>query len=101
MYTDYLIRKPVQFCDLKTRQIKRASEVTKNALMREMIGTCVNNTLKFRYVLMDSWFGSVENFDFIKKLTRVETPSFSAVSDEGATRCEGIQTPSNSVYYRP
>jgi hypothetical protein len=62
-----VIRKPVQFCDLKTRQIKRASLVTKNELMREMIGTCVNNTLKFRYVLMDSWFGSVENFDFIVK----------------------------------
>lgn len=62
-----VIRKPMQFCDLKTRQIKRASLVTKNELMREMIGTCVNNTLKFRYVLMDSWFGSVENFDFIVK----------------------------------
>ena len=62
-----VIRKPLQFCDLKTRKIKRASEVTKNALMREMIGTCVNNTLKFRYVLMDSWFGAVENFDFIVK----------------------------------
>lgn len=62
-----VIRKPLQFCDLKTRKIKRASEVTKNALMREMIVTCVNNTLKFRYVLMDSWFGSVENFDFIVK----------------------------------
>ena len=62
-----VIRKPLQFCDVKTRQIKRASLVTKNELMREMIGTCVNNTLKFRYVLMDSWFGSVENFDFIVK----------------------------------
>ena len=62
-----VVRKPHQFCDLQTRQIKRASDVTKNELMREMIGTCVNNTLKFRYVLMDSWFGSVENFDFIVK----------------------------------
>ena len=35
--------------------------------MRGMIATCTNNTLKFRYVLMDSWFGSVENFDFIVK----------------------------------
>src|SRR5680860_76625 len=32
-----VIRKPVQFCDLSTRKIKRKSEVTKNALMREMI----------------------------------------------------------------
>ncbi len=62
-----VIRKPIQFCDIATQKIKRASEVTKNELMREMIATCVNNTLKFRYVLMDSWFGSVENFDFIVK----------------------------------
>jgi len=62
-----LVRKPLQFCDVKTRQAKRASEVTKNELMRDMIATCVNNTLKFRYVLMDSWFASVENFEFIVK----------------------------------
>jgi hypothetical protein len=32
-----------------------------------MIATCVNNTLKFRTVLMDSGFASVENFAFIVK----------------------------------
>lgn len=62
-----LVRKPLQFCDVKTRQVKRASEVTKNELMRCMIATCVNNALKFRTVLMDSWFASVENFEFIVK----------------------------------
>jgi hypothetical protein len=62
-----LVRKPLQFCDVKTRQVKRASEVSKNELMRSMIATCVNNALKFRYVLMDSWFASVENFEFIVK----------------------------------
>jgi len=62
-----LVRKPLQFCDVKTRQVKRASEVTKNELMRSMIATCVNNALNFRYVLMDSWFASVENFEFIVK----------------------------------
>jgi len=62
-----LVRKPLQFCDVKTRQVKRASEVTKNELMRSMIATCVNNALKFRYVLMDSWFAAVENFEFIVK----------------------------------
>jgi hypothetical protein len=60
-----LVRKPLQFCDVKSQQVKRASEVTKNELMRDMIATCVNNTLKFRYILMDSWFSSVENFAFI------------------------------------
>lgn len=62
-----LVRKPLQFCDVQTRQVKRASEITKNEMMRNMIAACVNNTLKFRYVLMDSWFAAVENFDFIMR----------------------------------
>jgi len=60
-----LVTKPYQYCDLKTRQIKRRSEKTKNELMREMIGACIRNTLKFRFVLMDSWFFSQENFAYI------------------------------------
>ena len=60
-----LIRKPLQFCDVQTRQVKRASEVTKNDMMRSMIATCVNNALRFHYVLMDSWFAAMENFEFI------------------------------------
>lgn len=62
-----LVRKPLQFCDVQTRQVKRASEVTKNEMMRSMIAACVNNALKFRYVLMDSWFAATENFEFIVK----------------------------------
>src|ERR1039457_4710344 len=60
-----LVKKPIQYCDLETRQLKRRSEVTKNELMREMIDTCIRNELKFRFVLMDSWFSATENFDFI------------------------------------
>jgi hypothetical protein len=30
-----------------------------------MIQTCVNNQLKFRFVLTDSWFSSEDNFEFI------------------------------------
>lgn len=60
-----LVKKPIQYCDLATRQLKRRSEVTKNELMREMIGTCIRNELKFRFVLMDSWFSATENFEFI------------------------------------
>lgn len=62
-----LVKKPVQFCDLTTRQLKRSSEVTKNEQMREMIGTCIDRQLKFRYVLMDSWFAAKENFEYIVK----------------------------------
>jgi hypothetical protein len=60
-----VIRKPLQFCDVKTRQIKRASEVTKNELLRDMLKTCVNNRLKFRYVLFDIWFAATENFEAV------------------------------------
>ena len=60
-----LIRKPVQFCDVVTRQVKRASEVSKNQLLQAMFLRCVHNRLKFRYVLMDSWFAAKDNFDLI------------------------------------
>ena len=32
-----LIRQPLRFCDVATRQVKRASEVTKNQLLQEML----------------------------------------------------------------
>jgi hypothetical protein len=60
-----LIRKPIQFCDVATRQVKRTGEVTKNELLREMLLRCVHNQVKFRYVLMDSWFAAKGNFDLI------------------------------------
>ncbi|EGV27645.1 transposase, IS4 family protein [Thiorhodococcus drewsii AZ1] len=60
-----MIRKPLQFCDVATRRIKRASEVTKNTLLQEMILQALRNQLVFRYVLMDSWFASKDNFELI------------------------------------
>ena len=57
--------KPIQYCDLRTRRATRKSEVTKNELMRQMIAVCLQNELKFRFVLTDSWFSSEENFEFI------------------------------------
>lgn len=65
-----VVKKPLQFCDMATRQVKRASLVTKNEQMREMIATCMANQLKFRYVLMDSWYAAQENFEFIVKKNR-------------------------------
>ena len=52
-------------CDLVTREVKRKSEKTKNEMLREMLRVCVQNALKCRFVLMDSWFSSEENFEFI------------------------------------
>jgi hypothetical protein len=60
-----LVKKPFQYCDLKTKEVKRKGEVTKNEMMRQMIDACIRNALKFRFILMDSWFSSKENFDFI------------------------------------
>jgi hypothetical protein len=62
-----LIKKPVQYCDLKTQRQKRASLYTKNELMRNMLLVCVQNKLKFRFVLFDTWFSSKENMGYIKK----------------------------------
>ena len=60
-----LVKKPIQYCDIASRQLKRKSEKTKNEMMREMMQTCIDNNLPFRFVLMDCWFASAENFDFI------------------------------------
>lgn len=60
-----LVKKPIQYSDIATRKLKRKGEKTKNEMMREMIEVCLQNDLKFRFVLMDSWFSSEENFDFI------------------------------------
>ena len=50
-----LVTKPIQYSDLATKMLKRKSDKIKNEMMREMIQTCIHNSLKFRFVLMDSW----------------------------------------------
>ncbi len=63
---DYrLIRKPLPFCDVATRRLKRASEVTKNELLQEMFLQALRNQLVFRDVLMESWFASKDHFELI------------------------------------
>lgn len=62
-----VVTKPIQYCDEATGQMKKRSDITKNEQMRNMIQTCVSNQLKFKYVLMDSWFSAKENFEFILK----------------------------------
>ena len=58
-----IIRKPLLFSDVATRKVKRASMVTKNELMRQMISQCIQNQRRFRYVLMDCWFAAKENVE--------------------------------------
>ena len=61
-----LIEKPIQYCVVETKKVKRKAETTKNEDFREILKTCCNNQLKFRYVLADSWFCSNENMMYIR-----------------------------------
>ena len=61
-----IIDKPIQYCDIKTRKIKRLSEVTKNDLLVQMLRTSEKNNLLYSYVLTDSWYASVNNMKEIK-----------------------------------
>ena len=52
--------------DTKTGKTKFVSEESKNEMMRNMLHVCCQNRLKFSYVLVDSWFSSKENMQYIK-----------------------------------
>lgn len=60
-----LVKKPHQFCDIKTKQLKRKGDRTKNEMVREMLQSTKHQHLKFRYVLFDSWFSASETLNFI------------------------------------
>ena len=62
-----LVKKPIQFCDVKSKRRKRKSTITKNELLRNRLAVCQRNQLKYRYVLADSWFASKENMQYIRK----------------------------------
>jgi len=60
-----VIKKPIRFCEVKTKKEKRRATVTKNELTRNQLKICQRNQLKYKYVLTDSWFSSKENMTFI------------------------------------
>jgi hypothetical protein len=60
-----VIKKEIQYSDIKTRQVRRKSEVNKNQLFRQLVQqACINHVL-FEWVLADNWFGSKANMAFI------------------------------------
>ncbi len=61
-----LIAKTETYIDAKSDKTKRRSPQTKNAYYRVMVTTCVRNQLRFRYVLNDSWYASVDNMKVVK-----------------------------------
>jgi len=65
---DYrIISKPVEYCDLETRRVKRKSLETKNDLARDLINRCLEKDLGIDYITADSWFCCGQTLNFIEK----------------------------------
>jgi len=62
-----VVKKPICYSDVKTKKVKRKSEITKNEQVRALIDKCVENQIKFTWILFDSWFSSAENMTHIKE----------------------------------
>jgi hypothetical protein len=62
-----IIAKTEEYIDEKSGETKRKSPVTKNEMMQEMIKRNIQNDVKFKYILADSWYSSAENMRFIAK----------------------------------
>lgn len=60
-----IIEKDLHFTDPDTDKLQRKSSVTKNEQARSLVGIVIQNQVKFRYCLADSWFSSKENMEFI------------------------------------
>ena len=43
----------------------RKSSITKNEQVRQMLKVCVQNAIKFRYVIADTWYSAAETMTFI------------------------------------
>ncbi len=62
-----LVKKTEKYLDPKDGKEKRRSPISKNQLAQNQINYAVRNKVKFRFVLFDVWFSSVENMKFILK----------------------------------
>lgn len=62
-----LVSKTDVYIDPKDLKEKRRSSISKNELARSQIEHAIKNKVKFRFVLFDVWFASIENMRFILK----------------------------------
>jgi hypothetical protein len=61
-----IIKKTEAYMDKKSGKNKLRSPITKNQLLRDNLDILTfKNSVKFKYILADKWFGSNENMDFI------------------------------------
>lgn len=67
-----LVEKTTMVIDKKTGKEKRKSLISKNEHYRNMLKQAVLNDVKFKCVLSDTWFSSVENMNYIKNELKKE-----------------------------
>jgi hypothetical protein len=61
-----LVKKTEIKINPETGNTTRQSQDTKNEKLRALIKNCVSNKIVFSYILVDSWYGSKENMNFMK-----------------------------------
>ena len=79
---------------------KRVAEQTKQALFRDLIRQAMANNIPFEYVLADSWYGSVENMNYLidkgkKFIFALKSNRFVALSE--ANWQQGQQRPMSEL----
>ena len=87
-----VIAKTEEYIDKKSGEQKRRSPITKNEMMQEMIKRHIQNQVKFKYILADSWYSSAENMRFIEKRKKVfifELKENRLVADSESKRDQG------------
>jgi hypothetical protein len=61
-----LVKKTEMIINPETGNTTRQSQDTKNDKLKILIKNCIKNKIVFSYILIDSWYGSKENMNFIK-----------------------------------
>jgi hypothetical protein len=61
-----IIAKTERYWDSKKQREQRRSAVSKNSSYQQLLRMCVKNTIAFRYVVNDVWYGSAENMRFVR-----------------------------------
>jgi hypothetical protein len=88
-----VIAKTEEYIDKKSGERKRKSPVTKNEMMQEMMKRHIQNQVKFKYILADSWYSSAENMRFIvqrKKVFIFELKDNRQATDSEKKRNQGV-----------
>jgi hypothetical protein len=63
-----IVEKTEPYFDVKTKKVKRRSQVGKNEIVRTRLRIlCQLNKLQFQTILWDSWYSSIENFEFVHR----------------------------------